>query len=212
MRRFQASARLAALVASLAMALGITLFAGGAAWAAPSSPTRVPPGGYYPPPPPVLTVNKGVVKVRAAVKVTGKKFVKKEKVVLTIRFLPKGSHHWQVVKVTSFRVDKHGKFAFHIKSAKAGTIVIVAVGKTSKQKAQASVKVVSKIKGSGGIVITPAAFSTGVTNGGTPALTPAHDSSNTMGLAVAGLGAMALAGSVVITRRTIRRRRASSAA
>ncbi|RZU50160.1 hypothetical protein EV385_1925 [Krasilnikovia cinnamomea] len=211
MRRFRASARLAALVASLAMAMGITLFAGGAAWATPSAPTRVPPG-YYPPPPPVLTVNKGVVKIRVNVRVSGKKFTKKERVVVTIRFLPKGSRHWKVVKTTTFRVDKNGKFAFHVRTSKAGKISIQALGKTSKKKASASISVIGKRKGSGSIVITPAAFSSGVTNGGTPALTPAHESSDTVGLAIAGLGAMALAGSVVITRRTIRRRRASSAA
>ncbi|GAB1643010.1 hypothetical protein [Krasilnikovia sp. MM14-A1259] len=210
MRRFRASARLAALVASLAMALGITLFAGEAAWATPNGPTRVPPGGYYPPPPPVLTVNKGVVRIHANVRVSGKKFVKKEKVAIVIRFLPKGSHHFRVVKVTTIRADKNGKFAFNIRSSKPGTIVISAVGKTSKKKAQTSVFVVSKKKGSGGIIITPAAFSSGVSNGGTPAVTPASDTSDITGLAIAGLGAMALAGSVVITRRTIRRRRAAA--
>ncbi|GAB1694370.1 hypothetical protein [Krasilnikovia sp. M28-CT-15] len=209
MRRFRASARLAALVASLAMALGITLFAGEAAWAAPSTP---PPGGYYPPPPPVLTVNKGVVKIRVNVRVTGKKFVKREKVVITIRFLPKGSRHWKVVKTTIFRANNAGRIAFNIRTSKAGKIVIQAVGKTSRKKASASISVIDKRKGSGSIVITPAAFSSGVTNGGTPALTPTHESSDTVGLAIAGLGAMALAGSAVITRRTIRRRRASSAA
>ena len=203
MTRSRVSAVLSAVMATVAMTLGLLAFTSGAASAAPNGP--------YPPPPPSLVVNKGVVKYGVTVRATGRQFAKKEKVYVTVYFRAKGSNKLKVVKTATVYTDKNGKFGVNVKMSKAGVAIIAVKGKTSRKTAQASVHVIDKKKGSGGWVIQPVAHTTGLTGPAAGAITPvaASQPAGTAGLTLAGLGVVALAGSVVVTRRTIRRRRAA---
>src|SRR3712207_6500001 len=102
MTRSRVSAVFSAVVATLAMTLGLLAFTSGAASATPRGP--------YPPPPPSLVVNKGVVKFGVTVKATGRKYAAKEKVYVTVFFKAKGSSKVKVVKTASVYADKNGKF------------------------------------------------------------------------------------------------------
>jgi len=208
MSRSRASAVLSALVATVAMTMGLLAFTSGAASATPRGP--------YPPPPPSLVVNKGVVKYGVTVRATGRQFAKKEKVYVTVYFKAKGSNKIKVVKTATVYADKNGKFAFNVKMSKAGIAVIAVKGKTSRKSAQAAVYVIDKKKGGGGWTIKPVAYTTGLTGADAGATTvtaaPQPAPANTAGLGLAGLGVVALAGSVFVTRQTIRRRRSASIA
>jgi hypothetical protein len=94
--------------------------------------------------------------------------------------------------------------------SKAGQVIITAKGTKSHKNAAAFVYVIDKRKGGGSWYITPAAFSTGTT--GTVLSSSTQTPSNGVGVAIAGLGVTALAGSAIVTRRTIRRRRKAAAA
>jgi hypothetical protein len=197
MSRNRAIAFITSMVAALAISMGLTAFGATAASAKPAA--------SYPPPPPSLVVNKGVVKYPVEVKATGKKYQSKEKVSITISFLPKGSKRWRTVKTTSAKADKNGKFVYYLKTFAPGLVKITAKGNSSKKSAAAAVYVIDKKKG-GGWSIRRASFTTGTT-AGTEAVAVADTSdapANGAWLAIAGLSVMALAGGVVVTR--IRRR------
>jgi hypothetical protein len=204
MSRYRAFARLAALVAMLAAAFGVAAFTPLAASAAPS--------GQYPPPPPNMVVNKGTVKVGVTVHATGRNYAGKEKVYITVTFTPKGSKKSKVVKKATVTADKKGKISFNVKMGGAGTVVITGKGAKSKKSASATVHVINKTKG--GWEVKRAAFGTGTTTGSSVVFTSTTESapSGNAGVAVAALAAMALAGSVLMTRRVVRRRRAGAAA
>ncbi|MGA5301780.1 hypothetical protein ACPCHT_17760 [Nucisporomicrobium flavum] len=203
MSRNRAIAFLTSVFATLALTMGLTAFTATAASATPP--------GNYPPPPPSLVVNKGVVKYGVVVKATGRQYKGKEKVYVTITFRPKNSNRWRTVKTTSVYADKKGKFTYNVKTFAAGMLCITAKGKSSKKSASAAVYVIDKKKG-GGWNIRRASFTTGPTTGvqNTPVSVNGSESQpNGAWLAAAGLGVLALAGSTVITRRTMRRRKVS---
>ncbi|MFI7603235.1 hypothetical protein [Actinoplanes sp. NPDC049681] len=201
MSRNRAIAFLTSIIAALAMTMGLTAFTATAASATNH--------GHYPPPPPSLVVNKGVVKYGVTVRATGRKYAKKEKVIITVSFRKKGSHRWRTVKTAYIRANGNGGFTYTVKAFAPGILIITAKGKTSRKSASAAVYVIDKRKG-GGWNIRRASYTVGGTPGlaGTPvsATTTPAPSNNTW-LAIAGLGVLALAGSTVVTRRTIRRRK-----
>jgi hypothetical protein len=199
MSRNRASAVLSALVATLAMTVGMLAFTTGAASATPRGP--------YPPPPPALVVNKGVVKYGVTVKATGRSYAKKEKVYITVYFKAKGSKKTKVVKSATVYTDKKGKFSVNIKMSKPGTVQIKATGKTSKKTAYAAVYVIDKKKGSGAWVIKPASFTTDLTGSGTTSLTSTSSTTGGAELTLVALSVVALAGGAVATRRVVRRRK-----
>lgn len=203
MSRSRASAVLSAIVATVAMTMGLLAFTSGAASATPRGP--------YPPPPPSLVVNKGVVKFGVTVKATGRQFAAKEKVYVTVYFKAKNSNKVKVVKTATVYADKKGKFSVNVKMSRAGIVVIAVKGKTSRKSAQAAVSVIDKKKGGGGWSVKPVSHITGLTGADAGATTvtaaPQPAPANTAGLSLAGLGVVALAGSVFVTRRTVRRRR-----
>jgi hypothetical protein len=200
---------MASLVATLAMSLGVTALTPGAAMATP----RPHHTGYYPPEPPVLVVNKGTVKAGKVVRATGRKFAKRERVKVTIVFTPKGNHHRKIVRTIWVRADKHGKFSINTKMSFAGTATIRAKGQKSGQSSTATVKILKAGHGGGWWDVHQVAF-TGNGGTGTPALssTPASSPVGGTGMALAGLGVMALAGSAIVTRQSVRRRRKVGAA
>ena len=208
MTRSRVSAVVSAIVATLAMTLGLLAFTSGAASATPRGP--------YPPPPPSVVVNKGVVKYGVTVRATGRQFAGKEKVYITVYFKAKNSNKVQVVKTATVWTDKNGKFGINVKMSKPGVAIIAVKGKTSRKSAQAAVYVIDKHSGKGGWSIKPVAHTTGLTGPGAGATTltstPQSAPEGNAGLALAGLGVVALAGSVVVTRQTIRRRRAATTA
>jgi hypothetical protein len=208
MSRYQAFARAASLAAMMVVAtVGVATLTPGSASATPggSATARV----AYPPPPPNMVVNKGTVKAGVTVKATGRNYKGKEKVYVTVTFTPKGSHKSKVVKAAILKADSKGKMIVTVKMSAPGTAVITGKGLTSKKSASATVHVINKHKGHGGWVIVPASFSTGAT-AGTPVLVSSE--SGPAGIALVGLGALALLGSAAVTRQTIRRRRVGAAA
>jgi hypothetical protein len=205
MSRSRAWAALAAFVAMLAATLGVATLSPTAASAAPKV--------HYPPPPPSLVVNRGVVKYGVTVTATGRQFAGKEKVYLTVSYRAKGSNRWRTVKTSGVRTDRKGKFVIGVKMSQPGQVIINAKGTQSHKGATAFVYVIDKKKGSGPWSIKRTAFSTGTTGTGTAVLTSStRTPSDNAGLAIAGLGVMALAGSAVVARTTIRRRRKAAAA
>ena len=194
MSRIRASTAIAALVASMAMMAGTVTLSATAASAAPNAPVATA-AKHYPPPPPVLVVNKGVVKKNVTVRVTGRKFKAKEKVYIKVTFLPKGSKRFRTVKTATVRTDRYGKFIYNIKMKGAGLVIIKATSK-SKQTGVASVFVIDKKK-NGGWNLRSA----------TVAAAPESTGGTAPGLAIAGIGVLALAGSALVTRQTVRRRR-----
>ena len=131
---------------------------------------------------------------------------------ITVYFKAKGSHKVKVVKTATVWTDKNGKFVVNVKMSKPGIAIISAKGKTSRKSAQAAVYVIDKKNGSGSWTIKPVSYTTGLTGPGAGTLTstPQSAPAGTAGLGLAALGVVALAGSVVITRKTIRRRRAAN--
>jgi hypothetical protein len=206
MSRNRALALLASIAAMLVAMVGVLTLTPAAASAAPN--------GQYPPPPPNMVVNKGTVKVGVTVHATGRSYAPKEKVTITVTYTPKGSNKSKVVKTVIVTADKKGKVSLNVKMGGAGTVVITGKGATSKKSASASVHVINKYKGSGWQV-ERAAFATGATTGGTTTVYASSQGTaptGGAGIALAGLGAMALAGSAVMTRKVMRRRRAGVAA
>jgi hypothetical protein len=206
MSRFRPLATLATMVAMLAAPVGVVAFTPGSASATPSINSQ-----NYPPTPPSMVVNKGTVKKGVTVRATGRKYQSRERVYVTVTFTPKGSHMTRVVKRVLVRADRKGKFSVNVKMFAAGTVVIKGKGLSSGKSASATVWVIDKKKGhGGGWVIHPAAFTGGPAS--TSVLTPASAPSGPDGIALAGLGAMALIGSAAVTRQTMRRRRRLGAA
>ena len=197
MSRSRASALLASIAVVLSMALGVSTFTATAASAAPSV--------TYPAAPPTLKVNKGVVKYGITVRATGKKYKAKEKIVITIKFLPKGKHKY-TVKTVTVKADRNGFFTYNIKTKKPGTFVLTARGKTSKKSASASIFVLDKKKHGKSFAMAPVAYTGGSTN----APQAGAPTSDTASLALAGMAIAAMAGGAVVATR--RRRRASIAA
>jgi len=203
MSRNRAIAFLTSVFAALALTMGLTAFTATAASATP--------GGHYPPPPPSLVVNKGVVKYGVTVRATGRQYKAKEKVTITITFRPKNSHRWKTIKTAALYADKKGKFTYNVKAFSAGMLVITAKGKSSNKSASAAVYVIDKKKG-GGWNIRRASYTAGTTTGvqNTPvSVNTTEPQPNGAWLAVGALGVLALAGSTVIGRRTMRQRKNS---
>lgn len=175
------AAFLASMVAALAMMLGLT------ASAAQATPK------HYPPPPPSLVVDRGVVKSGASVRATGREFEGRERVFITVTFRAAGSHRYRTVRTAVVRTDRGGRFTFDVRAHASGIVIITARGTSSRMGASAAVYVVNRHKGGGGWTMTPASFT--------------GDTSNVPGLLTAGLGVLALAGSAMVARQTVRRRR-----
>jgi hypothetical protein len=192
MSRSRASAVLAALVTMVAMVVGAALLTPAAASAAPKV--------HYPPPPPTLVVNHGVVKYGVTVHATGRRYASREKVYVTVYFRAKNSHRSRLVKVLIVRANRKGGFVVNVKTTRPGQVLIQAVGKSSHRSAIAFIFVIDKKKHT--VVVRRAAFTTAAG----PA-TPAAPAPDTTGMVVAGLGVLALAGSAVFARQTVRRRR-----
>jgi hypothetical protein len=205
MSRFRPLATLATMVAMLAAPVGVVALTPGSASATPSVAAQA-----YPPVKPTVVVNKGTVKKGVTVKATGRKYKAKEKVYVTVSFKAKGSKKYKTVKTATVKTDSKGTFIINVKMSAAGTVIISGKGLTSKKTGSASVFVIDKKKGSGGWVIHPASFTGGPAS--TSVITPVSAPSGPEGIALAGLGALALIGSAAVTRQTIRRRRRLGAA
>ena len=201
MSRTKAAKALSAIVAMLAMTLGLLAFTSGAASATPGNHNK------YPPVPPSMVVNKGVVKYGVTVKVTGKRYTAKEKVYVTVYFVPKGSKKAKVVKTASVTASKSGTFTVNVKMSKPGRVIIAGTGKTSKKTATAAVWVIDKKKGSGGWTIKPVSYTTGLTGPATAIAPVSEQTPAGPAVAAAAIGLFGLAGSAAVTRQTIRRRR-----
>jgi hypothetical protein len=196
MSRIRGSGMLTTVVTVLMMAMAALVMSPTTASASPKRP--------YPPPPPSLTVDRGVVKYGTTVNARGNKFSSRERVYVTVTFKAKNSRHWRVVKTTSVRADRNGRFSVYIRTSRAGQVTITARGSNSRKSASAYVYVLDKRRGhgGGGWSARPASFSTSLA--AAPAPAPAQDGAL---LTVAGLGLLAAAGSVVVTHVTVRRRR-----
>lgn len=205
MSRYRALALRATLVALLATSASVATLTPTAASAAPSGAATATAKSAYPPAKPDLVVNRGSVKAGQSVKATGRRYAKREKVTVTVSFRARGGHKYKVVKRITIRSDKKGKFSLRVRAPKPGTIIIKGKGVKSMKSASATVHVSSK-RGHGGWVISPAAFSTS-TAGSTAGNTATSVPSGPGGVALAGIGVMALIGSAVVTRRVVRRRR-----
>lgn len=197
MSRIRGSTVLATIVAMLVMAVGAVTLTPSAASASHKK--------HYPPPPPSLVVDRGVVKYGSTVRAFGRKYGSRERVYVTVSYKPNNSRHWRTVRTAVVRTDRNGSFSIRIKLYNAGPVTITARG--SHQSASAFVYVISNRSGHGGGWSIRRASDTTPLSG-----TPATPESNAPGLAAAGLGVLALAGSFLLTRRTIRRRRGAKSA
>jgi hypothetical protein len=207
MSRFRASVALASLVTSLVMTAGVTTLSAEAASAAPNDP--------YPPTAPALTVNRGTVRVGGSVRATGNGFRSHERVWITVLYHPLHWDHYTTVQDYGIHANRNGRFSINVRMYLPGTAIIRAYGVRSGRSASAPVRVLRFGHGLGGWLITRA----GYTYSGKPmAVSPVTTSTvaspprketptDTPAVAVAGLGVLALAGSALITRKTMRRRR-----
>lgn len=208
MSRNRAFAFLLTVFAAVAMTLGLSA---GAATAAPAKPKPPKPSAYnhhnyYPPLPPLLVVNKGAVKYGASVKASGRMYGKREKVIVTVTFRPKGSSRYRVLKTTRVYTDRKGNFSVSLKMKAEGMVVISATGKGSRKSASAAVYVFDKKRGNW-VQWHRASYTTDVTTAAPAKVSDVPSRpGNVAGLAAAGLGVLALAGSTLITRRVVRRR------
>jgi hypothetical protein len=189
MGRFRASVAFASLVASVVMTAGVTAATSQAATAAPNVP--------YPPAAPALTVNRGSVRAGASVKATGNGFRPSERIYVTILYRPPLWGPATSVQSYDAHADKKGSFAIRVEMRLPGTAIILAQGVRSGKTASATVRVTSNGHGDGW-TISPAGYTTPTGTNTT------HTAPTVM---LAGLGLLALAGSALITRGTIRRRR-----
>jgi hypothetical protein len=191
MSRIRGSTLIATIVAMLvAIVLSPT--------AASASPKK-----HYPPPPPSLTVDRGVVKTGTTVRATGRKYGYRERIYVTVSFKPNNSRHWRTVETAVVRADRDGKFSIEIKLYSAGLVVVTARGTSSHKSASAFVYVIYKRGGHGSSwSIRPASYAAPLADKPSPV----------PGLAIAGLGVLALSGGALITRTTIRRRRRTKSA
>jgi hypothetical protein len=168
--------------------------------AASAAPTLRP----YPPPPPALVVNRGWVRQYSYVRATGRKYAPRERVYVTITYRAR-PHDRPSVRRTVVYADRAGRFSLHLRMTGTGRAVISATGTRSGSSASAVVIVQRRGHGHG---FQQAAVTTGLDTGST-GLTPgsATPPPADRGLAIAGLGVVALLGGAVITSRVTRRRR-----
>jgi len=201
MSRSRALALLASFAVMLSTLVGFTLTSTAA------SATRAE---HYPPPPPSVVIQHGVVKKGATVRAAGRKYKARERIVVIVRFKPNGSNQYRIIRTTSVRADWNGRFTYSVRTSRAGTMVITAVGQSSRKSASASVLVIDKRKwGRGrGWAMEPVAF-TGGSDAAPKSEAPAGD---VAGLAIAGLAMVTMAGGALVTQRTVRRRRKADAA
>jgi hypothetical protein len=198
MSRLRASVAVASLVASLVMTAGVTIATTQSAVAAPTEP--------YPPTAPALTVNRGSVQVGNAVRASGNGFRPSERVLITILYRPPRWDHFETVQSYDTHADRQGEFSVRAEMHLPGTAIILAQGIGSGRTASATVRVTRRGHGDGNWVITNAGYT--VDTGSAAA--PSKPGSTSPGIALAGLGVLALAGSAALTRRTMRRRRAAA--
>jgi hypothetical protein len=158
----------------------------------------------YPPLPPKLVVNKGKVKQNSTVHVTGRKYVNREKVYVTITY-PRQGHRRPVVRTVTVYANRSGTFSLNLRLTGVGRVSIKARGAKSRKSATVYVTVVKKRGRSWDFRSAVLPIGTGSTGSTGPATAtqPAQD----RGLAIAGFGVLALLGSAVITRQATRRRR-----
>jgi hypothetical protein len=188
MSRSRAAAVFAALVTMMAMVAGVLVSTSAAASASP----KLHP---YPPPPPALVVNHGWVRQHSTVRVTGRRYGHRERVFVIIVY---PGHH---VTKTVARTDHSGRFSVRLRLTRAGRVVIRATGTRSGKSA--SVVVIVRRSHGHGRPFQPAAFTTGLDT--TASATPPTDDDR--GLAIAGLGALALLSGALVTTQVTRRRR-----
>jgi hypothetical protein len=198
MSRIRGSTVLATIVTMLVMAVGAVTLTPSVASASHKK--------HYPPPPPALIVDRGVVKYGSTVRAFGRRYGSREAVYVTVSYKPNNSRHWRTARTAVVRTDRNGSFSIRIKLYNEGLVTITARG-GSHQSASAVVYVINKRSGHGGGWSIRRASDTTPLSG-----TPATPESNAPGLAAAGLGVLALAGSFLLTRRTIRRRRGATSA
>ena len=194
MSRSRALALLASSVVMLSATVGTTL----TPTAAAATEKK------YPPVPPSLVCNRGVVKRGDSVRTTGHKYRAQERVVIVIRFKPKSSNHFQTMSNTTAQADHRGDLHFNVPTRNAGAFKITVTGRTSHKTAKASFTAVDKRKVGRHVAMKPVAF-TGSGAGGATA-----PDGNTTGPALGGLAVMVLAGGALVTRLTVRRRRAAA--
>jgi len=208
MSRFRASVALASLVASLVMTAGVTTLSAEAASAAPNDP--------YPPTVPALTVNRGTVRVGSSVRATGKGFRSHERVWIAVLYHPLyWDHYTTVLQDYGVHANRNGRFSIKVRMYLPGTAVIKAYGVRSGRLASAPVRVLLFGHGLGGWMITRAGYTysgrpmaVSPVTSSTVSSAPRNESPTGMpAVTLAGLGVLALAGSALITRNTIRRRR-----
>lgn len=209
MSRYRAFALRASLAAVMAATMGAVTLSTGTASAAPVQPdTAAVEAKKYPPTPPRVTVNRGSVKTGQTVRANGRKFVKRERVSIIVRFKPKGSSKFRTVNERVIRADRNGKFTVTVRAARVGTMTIKGRGHTSKLSSTAYVKI-TKGKSKGSFTIRLASFEAGSAAGAGTTAVAKSTSTTTQdnGLALAGLGAVALIGSAAVTHQVVRRRR-----
>jgi hypothetical protein len=190
MGRFRASVSFACLVASVVVTAGVTTATAQAASAAPAAP--------YPPAAPALTVNRGSVRAGDSVRATGNGFRPSERIYITILYRPPLWGPATSVQSYDTYATRKGTFSVWAEMHLPGTAVILAEGFRSGRSASATVRVTARGHGDGGWTIKKAAYTA-----------PPKQSDTPSGVLLAGLGALALAGSALITRGTMRRRRRS---
>lgn len=190
MGRFRASLAFACLAASVVLTAGVTAATEQAAAAAPTAP--------YPPAAPALTVNRGSVRAGDSVRASGNGFRPSERIYITILYRPPLWGPSTSVQSYDTYATKKGTFSVWAEMHLPGTAVILAEGFRSGRSASATVRVTARGHGDGGWTIKKAAYTAPPKQHGTPP-----------GALLAGLGALALAGSALITRGTMRRRRRS---
>lgn len=207
MSRIRASVALASLVASLVMTAGVTTLSAEAASAAPHDP--------YPPAASALTVNRGTVRVGGSVRATGNGFRGHERVWVTVLYRPLyWDHYTTVLQNYGVHAGRNGKFSVSVRMYLPGTAIIKAHGVRSGRSASAPVRVLLFGHGMGGWLISRAGYTySGKPEAVSPVITsmvasppPTQTPTDTPAVAMAGLGVFALAGSALITRKTMRRR------
>ena len=204
MSRTRALALLASFAVMLSTLVGLS-FTATAASAAPKV--------HYPPERPSLVVSSGVVRKGTTVRAYGRQYRPRERVSVSVRFKAKGAYRYRTIRTTSARTDRRGKFTTSVRTSRAGTMVITAVGRSSRKSASAFVQVTERRRWgrSRGWGMQPVAY-TGGSDASVAAPKSAAPAGDISGLAIAGLAMMTMAGGAVVTQRVVRRRRKAGAA
>jgi hypothetical protein len=200
----------------------LLLMTAGVATLTTSAASAAPP--QYPPTASALTVNRGTVRVGEAVRATGRGFGRNERVHVTVLYRPQHwDHYTTLFQSYSTRTSSKGKFSVSVRMHLPGTATVRAHGARSGKSASAPVRVLlfrygsvfghANTLGHGGWSFARAGYvaSGDTATAASKVASPPRDEQplNTPALAVAGLGAMAMAGTMLITRRQVRRRRKS---